>query len=302
MHQGYLSTPLVGQADVILVLESDVPWFPQHASPPSDAKVVQLGIDPLFSRYPVRGFPTDLAIPGDVAAALGGLEAELERLAPDRAKLEARFEHWREQHGRQRTAWRTAAEEAAGARPISPEWLSRCVGEVVDETTTVVNEYDLLPHQLELTRPGSYFGPQRASGLGWGLGAALGVKLAAPERTVVCGVGDGAYIFGAPTAAHWVARAYELPVLFIVVNNQAWGAVKQSVHSVHPDGWAIGQENFPFTRLDPSPEFARIIEAHGGYGERVDDPDQLRPALQRALRAVREEGRQALLDVRVKQP
>src|SRR5919197_2010640 len=48
MHQGYLSTPLVGQADVILVLESDVPWFPQHASPHEGARVIQAGIDPLF--------------------------------------------------------------------------------------------------------------------------------------------------------------------------------------------------------------------------------------------------------------
>jgi acetolactate synthase-1/2/3 large subunit len=185
---------------------------------------------------------------------------------------------------------------------MSMEWASRCVGEVLDDSTVVVNEYDLAPHQLGLTRPGSYFGPQRASGLGFGLGGALGVKLANPDRTVICGVGDGAYIFGAPTAAHWVSRAYELPVLFVVMNNQAWGAVKMSAQTVHPDGWAIGQNNFPFSRLDPSPELARIIEAHGGYGERVDDPDEMRPALQRALRAVREEGRQALLDVRCKQP
>jgi acetolactate synthase-1/2/3 large subunit len=99
-----------------------------------------------------------------------------------------------------------------------------------------------------------------------------------------------------------VSRAYDLPVLFVVVNNRAWGAVKRATLEVHPDGWAVGQDHFPFTRLDPYPELAQIVEAHGGYGERVDDPDQIRPALQRALRAVREEKRQALLDVRCKQP
>ena len=302
MHQGYLSTPLVGQADVILVLDSDVPWFPLHATPKEGARVIQAGVDPLFARYPIRGFPADLAIAADVTAILEGLEEELARIGPERSKIEMRAAHWREQHDQQRAAWRATAEDASRERPLSPQWVSRCVGEVVDAATTVVNEYDLLAEQLNLTRPGGFFGPQRASGLGWGLGAALGIKLAAPEQTVICGVGDGAYMFGAPTAAHWVSRAYELPVLFLIVNNEAWGAVKSSVRTVHPDGWAIGQENFPFTRLDPSPEFAKIIEAHGGYGERVDDPDQLRPALQRALRAVREEKRQALLDVRVKQP
>lgn len=302
MHQGYLSTPLVGQADAILALESDVPWFPNQAAPKEGARVIQAGLDPLFGRYPIRGFAADLAIAADPTAIIDGLAEELARIGPDRARIEARAAHWREQHDRQRAAWRATAETASRERPISPEWVSRCVGEVLDGQTTIVNEYDLLPHQLNQTRPGSFFGPQRASGLGWGLGAALGIKLADPERTVICGVGDGAYLFGAPTAAHWVSRAYELPVLWIVVNNQAWGAVKSSVRSVHPDGWAIGQENFPFTRLDPSPELARIIEAHDGYGEKVEDPDQLRPALQRALRAVREEQRQALLDVRVQRP
>jgi acetolactate synthase-1/2/3 large subunit len=302
MHQGYLSDPLIGEADVILVLESDAPWFPLRAAPAHGAKVIQLGIDPLFSRYPIRGFPADLAIPGEVASALAGLQDELARLGPGEARLKERLDYWSEQHDRQRAAWHTEAEAAARYCPISPEWLSRCIGQIVDETTTVVNEYSLLPHQLELSRPGSYLGPQRASALGWGLGAALGVKLAQPEQTVICGVGDGAYIFGAPTAAHWVARAYDLPVLFVIVNNRAWGAVKHAALSVHPDGWAIGQDNFAFTSLDPSPEYARIVEAHGGYGERVDDPSEIRPALQRALRAVRDERRQALLDVRCRQP
>jgi acetolactate synthase-1/2/3 large subunit len=116
---------------------------------------------------------------------------------------------------------------------------------------------------------------------------------------VICGVGDGAYLFGAPTAAHWVAQAYDLPILFVVVNNQAWGAVKQSARDLHPDGWAIGQDSFAFTSLKPSPEYARLIEAHDGYGERVERAADLQPALARALHAVQVERRQALLDVRV---
>jgi acetolactate synthase-1/2/3 large subunit len=275
-----------------------VPWFPQQAGPREEARVIQIGVDPLFSRYPIRGFAADLAILGEPAAALGGLALELERLEWREDRLRTRFEYWQQRHEAQRAEWRRAAEVAASESPITLEWLSRCVGEVIDEETIVVNEYDLLPEQLGLTRPDSYFGPPRASGLGWGLGAALGVKLAAPERTVICGVGDGAYIFGAPTAAHWVAHAYELPVLFVVANNQAWGAVKQAAVNLHPDGWAVGQDNFPLTYLEPSPEYAKIVEAHGGYGERVEDPAELRSALQRALRVMREEGRQALLDVR----
>jgi acetolactate synthase-1/2/3 large subunit len=113
-------------------------------------------------------------------------------------------------------------------------WLSRCLGDVLDSRSLVVNEYDLDLTQTRFTAPGSYFAASPAAGLGWGLGAALGAKLAAPERTVFCCVGDGAYMFGAPTAAHWVARAYGLPVLFVVFNNRAWNAVKRAVESHAP--------------------------------------------------------------------
>src|SRR5204863_410920 len=81
------------------------------------------------------------------------------------------------------------------------------------------------PAQACFRAPGTYFNGPASSNLGWGLGAALGAKLAAPDKTVICTVGDGAYIFGAPTAAHFVARAYDVPVLFVVFNNQAWNAV-----------------------------------------------------------------------------
>src|SRR5262249_4933832 len=83
-------------------------------------------------------------------------------------------------------------------------------GNVVDDQTIVINEYDLDATQACFTQPGSYFAAPSSGGLGWGLGAALGAKLAAPDKTVVCCVGDGAYIFGAPTAAHFVSRAYSL--------------------------------------------------------------------------------------------
>jgi acetolactate synthase-1/2/3 large subunit len=176
------------------------------------------------------------------------------------------------------------------------------VGEVIDERTIIVNEYDLDLGQTRLDAPGSYFSQSPASGLGWGLGAALGAKLAAPERTVIGCVGDGAYMFGVPTAAHWVARACHLPVLFVVFNNQAWNAVKRAVTSYAPDGWALRTRSMPMSELDPAPDYAAICQAGGGWGERVEDPAALPDALGRALRVVREERRQALLDVICQKP
>ena len=181
-------------------------------------------------------------------------------------------------------------------------WLSRCVGDLVDERTIVVNEYDLDATQTCFRVPGSYFNGPASSSLGWGLGAALGAKLAAPDKTVVCAVGDGAYIFGAPTAAHFVSRAYDVPVLFVVFNNRAWNAVKRAVHGLAPDGWTAKTGSMVLSDLEPAPDYELVCRASGGHAERVEDPAALPAALERALRVVREEKRQALLNVICKKP
>jgi len=185
--------------------------------------------------------------------------------------------------------------------PIEMPWLSRCVGDVIDDRTIVVNEYDLEASQCCFRTPGTYFGSPSSGGLGWGVGAALGAKLAKPDHTVICTVGDGAYIFGAPTAAHWVARAYDIPVLWIVFNNRAWNAVKRAVTSHAPDGWAK-RTGMPLTELDPPPDYEMVCQASGGWAERVENPSALPDALRRALKVVREEKRQALLNVMCKKP
>jgi acetolactate synthase-1/2/3 large subunit len=220
----------------------------------------------------------------------------------DRDSVAERRRRWEGENARQREAHAARARALASDTPIDMAWLSRCIGELVDDRTILVNEYDFDASQAVFTRPGSYFAASPAGGLGWGLGAALGAKLAAPEKTVICCVGDGAYIFGAPTAAHFVSRAYDIPALFVVFNNRMWNAVKKAVQTHVKDGWAVKTGVMPLTELDPAPDYELICRASGGHAERVEDPGQLREALQRALRVVREEKRQALLNVICKKP
>jgi acetolactate synthase-1/2/3 large subunit len=181
-------------------------------------------------------------------------------------------------------------------------WLSRAIGDLVDDRTIVINEYDLDATQCTFTRPGSYFAAPPSGGLGWGLGAALGAKLAAPDHSVICCVGDGAYIFGSPTASHFVSRAYNLPVLFVVFNNRTWNAVKRAVQTYASDGWAVRTDSMPLTALEPSPDYEMICRASGGHGERVEDPAALPDALRRGLRIVKDEKRQVVLNVICKKP
>ena len=106
---------------------------------------------------------------------------------------------------------------------------------------------------------GTYFGTSSAGGLGWGLGAALGLKLGhkheGRERRVIAAIGDGSYMFGNPTPAHFMARAYDLPTLTVILNNRQWGAVRRATLSMYGDG-AAGAGQRP--AADPAGAVARL--------------------------------------------
>ena len=297
MNLGDDPGPLLAEADAVLVVDCDVPWIPDLQAPPAGCRIVHLGTDPLYSRYPLRSFPCDLAIDASSALALPALDAALAAQAADEGTVAARRAALAARAADLRAGRRRAAAEAAGARPISIAWLSHCIDEIADDETIVLNELGLAPAQLTLRRPGSYFGLSPAGGLGWGTGAALGARLAAPDKLVIAAVGDGAYMFGNPVPAHYVSRAHGLPVLFVVANNGGWGAVRAATRAMYPDGAAMQRNAVPLTALSPMPDFETVIAASGGHGERVEDPTALPDALARAARIVREEGRQALLNV-----
>jgi acetolactate synthase-1/2/3 large subunit len=303
LHMGFDPAPYVKEADVILVIDSDVPWYPTVVTPKDTTRVIQLRPDPMYSRYPLRGYPTDIALSADPGTTLHLLTREMEQYrTPETQKIARRFETLSKEHHRQRQVWRGQAEAVKTHKPIDPIWVSACINQVKDAETILINEYDLLPTQVDLEKPGSFFGSSSASALGWGVGAALGAKLASPEKTIIATVGDGSYLFSVPTTCHFVSRAYNLPILVVVFNNQCWNAVRRSTQGLHPDGWAVKNNHFPLTELTPPPAYEMICEANGGYGERVEDPGDLVPALQRALQVVREEQRQALLNVVCKHP
>ncbi|MBI3634770.1 MAG: thiamine pyrophosphate-requiring protein [Candidatus Rokubacteria bacterium] len=302
LHLGFDPTPALDAADVIVAIDVDVPWYPALKAPRAEATVIQIASDPLFSRYPIRGFAADLALAGTPRLTIAALTEAVARHGVDETAHRERYARCEREHAALREAWDARSRHAATQTPMDMAWVSRCVGAALDDDTIVVNEYDLDPTQATFRRPGTYFASSPAGGLGWGLGAALGAKLAAPDKTVIATVGDGAYIFGSPTAAHWVSRAYNVPILVVIFNNRAWNAVKRSVTSHAPQGWAARTGNMPLSELDPAPDYDRIGKASGGWGERVEDPAALPDAIARALRVVRDEKRQALLNVICKKP
>jgi len=298
MHCGWDPHALLKEADVVLVVECDVPWIPKEGKPRAEAKVIHVGPDPLFAAYPLRGFRADIALTGAVAPTLQALWRAAQKQAVSPKQIEER-----------RKAVSIVSEEIrkkarAGIEPmpssITGKWLSACVNRVLDDQTILVNEYPTVLEEMVIKEPGRYFGNPSAGGLGWGMGAALGAKLATPDRTVICAVGDGAYMFGNPTAVHYVSEAMRLPVLFVIANNARWAAVHRSTLSTYPAGFAAKEKEPPFATLEPSPRFEHVVQASGGHGERVTEPKQLMPALEKALKVVKEEKRQAVLNVCLK--
>ncbi len=187
-------------------------------------------------RYPMRSFPSDLAIQAGPVNALEALiEAVEARLQMAEARIAARRARLTE---RMRTRRAQLAKDSAVAAHISPEYLSRAIGETFGPDAIIVNEYPLRPDHCAREKPGTFYALGPAGGLGWGFGAALGVKLAAPDAFVVATLGDGAYMFSNPMVGHWIAATQKLPILTIVFNNSRYGAVRRATLSMFKDGVA----------------------------------------------------------------
>jgi acetolactate synthase I/II/III large subunit len=293
MFQGSMPGPLLKDADLVLAIEADVPWLPSKESPPANARIVQIGEDPLFSRYPMRSFPSDLTVRASALSVLEALENALaDRKGPHVEERKARLgKRSAELHA----AWQAEAEHAGRGNKNTLAWLNHCLREVVDRDTIVISEYSFRQEYCPLETPGSLFAVSAAGGLGWGFGASLGAKLASPDKLVLSVLGDGAYMFANPTACHYIAQMQKLPVLTVIYNNALYGAVRRATLDMYGHGVASEADGRLLADL-PAPSFEKIMLAHEGHGERVERPSELPAALQRAAAAVRG-GQQALVNV-----
>jgi acetolactate synthase-1/2/3 large subunit len=195
------------------------------------------------------------------------------------------------------------ADDGARQKPISPDWLCHSLDEILEDNAIVLGEVvtnaAALWRQLRRTRPGTYF-QSGGSNLGWGLGAALGARLASPDKTVVLLAGDGSFVFGCPTAALWAASTCGAPFLCIILNNMQYTAPKLAVKkSFGEASYSVKTGNWVGTEIRPSPDYAATARACLAYGQTVEEPADVKPAIKAALEQVRG-GRPAVLDVRIK--
>jgi acetolactate synthase-1/2/3 large subunit len=293
-------------ADLLFVIDANgwPPWYPPnsiHAK--SKAKIVFMDLDPLQVKYPVYGYPADLLIVADSSLALYALVEEM-RKAKNIKDAGERKARWGAEHKRLREEWWKAALSEKDQYPISPRWLSYCIDEAINTDALIVHETishsSLIFEHIERHRavPGSQLeatGPVAHTGLGQGLGIALGAKLASPGKTVIALEGDGSFNYNPVHACLGFAQEYSLSFLTIIYDNSGYAAMKHHPH-YYPNGHAMRSGRIYGVPCSPKPDYAKLSESFSGYGEEVTDPSEVKQALSRALKHLKKGGH-ALLDV-----
>lgn len=292
--------PVLDEADVVLVVDSDAPWVPSVSKPNDKAQVFHIDVDPLKQDIPLWYIKARRVLQADAATALKQINAALDGLKLDPAAVQERTAHYAALHEKRAEGLRKL-EQPNGA-VITPEFFTACLRKYVDDKTIVLSEtitnYPTIANHLRPSRPGTFF-LSGGSSLGWNGGAAIGAKLACPDKTVIALCGDGSYMFSVPASVHWMARKYQTPFLQVVYNNGGWRSPKMSALGVHPKGYA-SRANAIGVEFDPSPDHAGIAAAAGGaFARKIERPDEIEAALAEAMKAVREEKRCAVLDVRI---
>lgn len=299
---GYSPNKHLPKADVGILVDVDVPWFPSDVTPNDKAFWAHIDIDTLKAASPMWTFPGNLRMQGDSGRILGQL---LEAL---KAKATPAFKEAAQKrvaaYTAERNAWRENAKKLASEKgkvgEINPHYLFAELNKLIKDDDIVMNEgvRNAGACLLQLTRPNPNTCVRSGGGgLGWSGGMALGAKLASPDKMVVQVVGDGGFYFGGPSSVFSVSRQYKLPILVLLLDNTGWSAVKESTLRVFPDGEAKSVDKFQANLL-PDAEFSKIGEAFGAYGEKVVNPEDVPAALARCVKEVRG-GRAAILHARV---
>jgi thiamine pyrophosphate-dependent acetolactate synthase large subunit-like protein len=244
-----------------------------------------------------RVHPFTIAMVANTKLALRGLIDTIKSMATEaRIKQIAASRKGREPDFRSKVA--KVKSENMGRSPIHPDELALAMDEELDENCILVHEYQQSSQQFFTIGPGEHekkWVSNKGVCLGWGVGAAIGAKIAAPDRQVVLNIGDGSVMYSA--AGFWTMARYEVPVLTIVSNNHSYDSVR--INYALYNGRMKAANRFTGTILDnPQIDFVGLAKAEGCDGIRVEKAADLRPALKRGIEATRA-GTPFLIDVEV---
>jgi acetolactate synthase-1/2/3 large subunit len=219
-----------------------------------------------------------------------------------KAKVHERKQRIETENIEYRNEIRSAARNKADEKLISPDWLCHCINEAIDEEYILVNQIishsSVVAGHIDRTIPGSLISCAGGS-IQWALGASLGAKLASPDRMVMSLMTDGGFIWGCPVATLWSSLSYDAPFLSIIFNNRSYGAIRRLVQGAFGEFLLSDEMGFELgVDINPPPNYARVAEACGAYGCTVDNPQDIRVVLQKAIEEVKK-GKPAVVDVQL---
>jgi len=324
LHQGHQwngggQLEALTEADLVIVVDSDVPWITTESKPSNSARIFHLDVDPLKEGTTLWYLPCEKRWKCDSSLALrqltdfvqrspsfGSVEFS-KRLDQRRAALQERFQ------ARQARLASIEIKPANGTLTV-PFFMSRFRNATREQSVIGLNESitnlgtvaDSLHHDKPLSLLGSGGGS-----LGWCLSGAVGVSLALKEEgresLLVAFCGDGTWLFGVPASAYWMAMKYQTPFLTIIWHNAGWSSPRNACLRMNPGlGKSFGQGSEAEERLsermkvtiDPSPAFGKIAEGAGNaWWAIADDPHKVDEILEQAIHAILKEKRSAVIEV-----
>jgi thiamine pyrophosphate-dependent acetolactate synthase large subunit-like protein len=325
-------------ADVILVLDCDVPWIQTQCKPRADAMIFHVDVDPLKQVMPLFYIDAQARYRADALTTVEQLMAMLKSDESFKVKLaeEEREKRWEALQASHKERLEGIASRAQpledggfGTGHLCAKLRELCPKDTLWAVEAVTNTA-FVHDNLQPTLPGSWLNCG-GGGLGWSGGGALGIKLASDHEALLQGgkgkfvvqiVGDGTFLFSVPGSVYWISRRYNIPVLTIILNNKGkpapnpwhylargtllttagWNAPRKSLLLVHPDGLGSKATNEEINiSFDPAPDYAGIAKAAAGgdiFAGRVDKAAELEDMLKKAIEAV-QGGQTAVLDCKV---
>ena len=222
-------------------------------------------------------------------------------LLPDHIdQVDARLETLTQRHKQDQIRRRETAQMDREAPKLTKPWVSHALAEAIKgQDAAIFNELGVMLPFMELEQPDSWFDGPLSGGLGWGFPAAMGYKLARPERTVIAATGDGSHMFANPVACHQIAEALGISILVVILNNSEWGAVRKGVLGLYPDGHAAKANTVPLTSLSPSPDYVEVAKASRAWARHASTVDEFETALSDALTHIQADKGLALIEVEV---
>ncbi len=289
--------------DVILNMGGKLP--DPGTGPPQIPRFVKI-IDVRIEASDIgNDYPLYLGVAADVKQVAADLVAAIKTLVtPERlAQMRGgRMEQTRQFVARLRQARLQAMKADWDKVPLTWERLSSDINEALERDAYIVSEFGTEgPKALKCftfaEEEKTLIGRTSGSALGWGVGAAVGVKIAQPDKQVISLQGDGGFLFGGQPMALWTMSRYQIPVITVIYNNRSYNETRERAFAEDGRQAQTGKDMLSYLG-DPDVDFVKLAGAFGVPGEQVTAPDQIKPAMKRAARAA-QEGRPYLIDALV---